>query len=196
VREYVRCRELIDGTGSMLLGIATDHANAHALRQRSLTLRALKDRFLADPETKKRSKIYLDDLCYRWRRFEDHFGAETIVTDTATEKVREWLNSLPVSDLTKGNFHRNISPVFSYATYAGLLPENPLRKHTTPKRMLTSSTSPHAFASVSISASAASMTISGRKKEGPPFAFAATSRNASRAAPIVVTVTSSSVTPT
>ena len=128
VREYVRCRELIDGTGSTLLGIATDHANAHSLRQRSLTLRALKDRFLADPETKKRSKIYLDDLCYRWRRFEDHFGAETIVTDITTEKVREWLNSLPVSDLTKGNFHRNISPVFSYATYAGLLPENPLRK--------------------------------------------------------------------
>lgn len=128
VREYVRCRELLAGTGASLLEVAKAHANREALRRRSLTLAGLKARFFADSETKKRSKFYLDDLGKRWRRFEEHFGPETMATDIAPESVREWLQSLPVSDLTKGNFHRNIAPVFAYALNAGLVPENPFRK--------------------------------------------------------------------
>ncbi len=128
VREYVACRELLAGTGQGLLDIAKEHAARDAERRRSLTLAALKARFFADPETKKRSKFYLDDLGKRWRRFEEHFGPETMATDIMPESVREWLHSLPVSDLTKGNFHRNIAPVFAYALNAGLVPENPFRK--------------------------------------------------------------------
>ena len=128
VREYVKCRELIAGTGKSLLELAKEHSAREATRRRSLTLAALKARFFADPETKKRSKFYLDDLGKRWRRFEEHFGPETMATDITPEGVREWLHSLPVSDLTKGNFHRNIAPVFGFAVNAGLLPENPFRK--------------------------------------------------------------------
>jgi integrase len=128
VREYVKCRELIDGTGKGLMALAKEHAAREAARRRSLTLVALKARFFADPETKKRSKFYLDDLGKRWRRFEEHFGAETLATDIKPEAIREWLHALPVADITKGNFHRNIAPVFAFAVHAGLIAENPFRK--------------------------------------------------------------------
>jgi integrase/recombinase XerD len=133
VREYVLCREKLTGTGKTLLDAAKDCAARDRSRRESLTLAALVARFMADPETVKRSKPYLDDVRKRWRRFQDHLGSETLACDVTPDAVRRWLAALPVSDLTKGNFHRTVGAVLSYAVHAELVAENPFRKVRKPE---------------------------------------------------------------
>ena len=133
VREYVTCRKALAGTGRTLLEAAKESAARDRQRRESLTLAALVARFLADPETVKRSKAYLDDVRKRWRRFEEHFGSEVLACDVTPDAVRRWLAALPVADLTKGNFHRTVGAVFSYAVHAELVAENPFRKVKKPE---------------------------------------------------------------
>ncbi len=133
VREYVQCRKALAGTGRTLLDAAKECAARDRSRRESLTLAALVARFMADPETVKRSKPYLDDVRKRWRRFQDDLGAETLACDVTPDMVRRWLAALPVADLTKGNFHRTVGAVFSYAVHAELVAENPFRKVKKPE---------------------------------------------------------------
>ncbi|MBL9113519.1 MAG: tyrosine-type recombinase/integrase [Verrucomicrobiaceae bacterium] len=127
-REYVECRKALDGTGLGLLEAVKDTAARHQARRASLTLRALGERFLSDPETLKLSTAYRADVRNRWRRFEDDFGPETLAFDVTPDKLRRWLAGMDVSAMTKGNFHRTISAVFSYAIHAELVTDNPFRK--------------------------------------------------------------------
>jgi len=133
VREYVQCRKVLAGTGRTLLDAAKECAVRDRTRRESLTLAALVARFTADPETVKRSKAYLDDVRKRWRRFQDDLGAETLACDVTPDTVRRWLAALPVADLTKGNFHRTVGAVFSYAVHAELVTENPFRRVKKPE---------------------------------------------------------------
>jgi integrase len=127
-REYLECRQALDGTGLALVDAARQAAAAHESRRKALTLTALGERFQTDPETLKRSKAYRDDARKRWRRFVNHMGPETLATDVTSDAVRRWIMALPVADITRGNFHRNCSAVFSYAMNAELVTENPFRK--------------------------------------------------------------------
>lgn len=133
VREYVEGRKALEGTSKTLIEAARECAARDRSRRESLTLAALVARFMADPETVKRSKAYLDDVRKRWRRFQDDLGSETLACDVTADKVRRWLAALPVSDLTKGNFHRTVGAVFSYAVHAELVAENPFRKVKKPE---------------------------------------------------------------
>jgi integrase len=128
VREYVRCREVMAGTGRTPLDAAKEFVERDRARRQALTLAALIERFMADPETAKRSKAYVSDVRKRWRRFQDDLGADTLACDLTADKVRRWLAALPVADLTKGNFHRTVGAVFSYAMHSELVTENPFRK--------------------------------------------------------------------
>ena len=85
-------------------------------------------RFLSDPETLKKSKAYRVDARNRWRRFVDDMGAGTLACDVTPDAVRRWLAGLELSPISKGNFHRNCSAVFSYALHAELVTDNPFRK--------------------------------------------------------------------
>lgn len=127
-REYVECMRALDGTGLGLLEAVRDAASRHENRRASLTLKALGERFLSDPETLKLSTAYRVDVKNRWRRFEDDFGAETLAFDVTPDKLRRWLAAMEVSAISKGNFHRTISAVFSYAMHAELVADNPFRK--------------------------------------------------------------------
>jgi len=133
VREYVKGREALAGTGRTLLDAARDCAARDRSRRESLTLAALVARFMADPETVKRSKPYLDDVRKRWRRFQEDLGTEVLACDVTPDMVRRWLAALPVADLTKGNFHRTVGAVFSYAVHAELVAENPFRRVKKPE---------------------------------------------------------------
>ncbi len=133
VREYVSCREALAGTGRTVLDAAKDFAARDLSRRESLTLTALIARFQADPQTVKRSKAYLDDVRKRWRRFQDDLGAETLAFEVTPDAVRRWLAALPVADVTKGNFHRTVGAVFSYAVHSELITENPFRKVRKPE---------------------------------------------------------------
>ncbi len=132
-REYLECRKALDGTGLALVDAARQAAAAHESRRKALTLTALGERFQADPETLKCSKAYRDDARKRWRRFVNHMGPETLATDVTSDAVRRWIMALPVADITRGNFHRNCSAVFSYAMNEELVTENPFRKVKKPK---------------------------------------------------------------
>lgn len=127
-REYVDCRAALDGTGLALLEVAQKAAATHESRREALTLDALGSGFLTDPETVKLSSAYLRDVRNRWRRFQDDFGPETLACDVTPEKLRRWLAALPVSSITKGNFHRTISAVFAYAMHSELVTDNPFRR--------------------------------------------------------------------
>ena len=127
-REYVECRAALDGTGLALVDVARQAAAAHESRREALTLAALGERFLSDPETLKLSKAYRDDARKRWRRFADDMGTETLATDVTADAVRRWIAALPVADLTRGNFHRNCSAVYSYAMHSELVTDNPFRR--------------------------------------------------------------------
>jgi integrase len=133
MRDYVQCRKVLAGTGRTLLDAAKECAARDRSRRESLTLAALVARFMADPETVKRSKPYLDDVRKRWRRFQEDLGAEVLACDVTPDMVRRWLAALPVADLTKGNFHRTVGAVFSYAVHAELVAENPFRKVKKPE---------------------------------------------------------------
>lgn len=128
VRDYVRCRKVMEGTGRTLLDAAKEFVERDKARRKALTLAALIERFMTDPETAKRSAAYVADVRKRWRRFQDDLGAETLACDLTADRVRRWLASLPVADRTKGNFHRTVGAVFSYAMHAELVTENPFRK--------------------------------------------------------------------
>ena len=127
-REYVDCRAALDGTGLALLEVAQKAAATHESRRAALTLDALGSGFLTDPETVKLSGAYLRDVRNRWRRFQDDFGPETLACDVTPEKLRRWLAALPVSSITKGNFHRTISAVFAHAMHSELVTDNPFRR--------------------------------------------------------------------
>ncbi|HRJ10967.1 MAG TPA: tyrosine-type recombinase/integrase [Prosthecobacter sp.] len=127
-RVHVECLKALEGTGLALLDVARDAAAAHASRRAALTLEALGARFLSDPETLKLSRAYLVDVRNRWRRFQDDMGAETLACDVTPDRVRRWLAGLDVAAISKGNFHRTCSAVFSYAMHAELVRENPFRK--------------------------------------------------------------------
>jgi integrase len=127
-REYVKCRKALEGTGLALVDVARQAGADHESRRAAVTLKALGARFLADPETVKLSTAYLRDVRQRWRRFEDDLGPETLACDVKPDAVRRWLAELDLGAVSKGNFHRTISAVFSYAMHSELVQENPFRK--------------------------------------------------------------------
>lgn len=127
-QEYAACREALAESGLSLVEVVKEAVERHQARQRSLTLKALGERFQSDPETAKRAETYRKDSRRRWMRFSEDLGPGTMASDVSPDDVRRWLAGLPVGDVSKGNYHRNLGAVFAYGVHAGLIHENPFRK--------------------------------------------------------------------
>jgi len=125
VRDYAHCLTALKPYGASLRDVVAGYVAAEKARQKSIAIGELVKKVIADRERTGKSGFYVKDLGLRLRRFEEHFGSNTMVSDVTPAGVVEWLETLDVSPRTKNNFLRNVGAAFGFATKRGFIASNP-----------------------------------------------------------------------
>jgi hypothetical protein len=91
--------------------------------QRSCTVAALVNEFIAAKQADGKSARYLADLGYRLSRFVATFGDQTVSTVT-TAQIDDWLRALGLSPVSRNNYRRVIITLLSFAVTRGFATDN------------------------------------------------------------------------
>jgi integrase len=93
--------------------------------ERSISVCALIDEYLAGQQRLKRSQVHIYDLRQRFSRFKETFGDRRLRTVT-TNEIDAWLHDLGLSAQSVNNYRSRIAALFSYGLKRGYLERNPV----------------------------------------------------------------------
>jgi integrase len=93
--------------------------------ERSVSVSALIDQYLATQDRLKRSQTHISDLRQRLGRFKEDFGERPIRT-IATNELEKWLHALELSAQSINNFRSRLASLFAYADKRGYVEKNPV----------------------------------------------------------------------
>lgn len=127
-KEHAAVLSALEPYGLSLRDMVAHYVQTAAARDKSITLGELVQKFLKDRERLEMSAAYLRDLRNRLRRFEEHFGSNTMTSDIEKEEIDQWLSSLALSPTSTNNFRRNTAVMFGFAVDCKHISENPFSK--------------------------------------------------------------------
>jgi integrase len=83
--------------------------------------------FVAFKVQKGRSIRYIGDLKSRMSAFAKAFPND-YANEITSRMIEDWLSKLPVSNLTKNNYRRNVGVFFTYCVRQGYCSDNPIKR--------------------------------------------------------------------
>jgi integrase len=113
-----------------LLGKTLDDATEFYIHylgdaERSISVSALIDEYLAGQHRLNRSQAHIYDLRQRLSRFKETFGDRPLRTVT-TNEIDAWLHDLPLSAQSVNNYRSRIAALFSYGLKREYIERNPV----------------------------------------------------------------------
>jgi integrase len=93
--------------------------------ERSISVSALIDEYLAGQQRLKRSQTHIYDLRQRLGRFKETFGDRPLRTVT-TNEIEAWLHDLDLSAQSVNNYRSRIAALFSYGLKREYVERNPV----------------------------------------------------------------------
>lgn len=129
-RAVMAFREIVDSlpassTKPTLGEIVEGFRKQAHLRQRSMTVRDLIDRYLAALTKRKLSEPYLYTMENRLARFEGDHG-DWKACDVSTEVASDWLHDLEHAPTTVNHFRAALCQLFNFALKLKVVEENPI----------------------------------------------------------------------
>jgi integrase len=94
--------------------------------ERSISVCALVEEFMAAQNRLNRSQVHLYDLRQRLGRFKEDFGDRPVRTVT-TNEIDAWLHALKLSAQSVNNYRSRIAALFSYGLKRDYVERNPLQ---------------------------------------------------------------------
>jgi len=101
--------------------------------QSSITVGDAARRYLAARKSEGIAKATLSHAAKDMSRFTARFG-DRLLADLRPEEIRQWLGTLPFSDITKRNHYKRVSAFFSWGRMEGLAASNPCESIKSPAR--------------------------------------------------------------
>ncbi len=123
----LRIEQELQPFGKSLRDAGTHYLNFLRESQRSITVSALRDEYLALKQTKGLSEIHLTDLRNRYAIFCADFG-DTPVRTIEARQIESWLNARQFGSQNWNNNRSRIGALFAYALKHDYASANPVKK--------------------------------------------------------------------